>query len=47
MKYQLSEELINSILAYLGSKPFQEVFQMINKIHMEVKEQQEINKQEK
>jgi hypothetical protein len=32
MKLQLPVELVNQILGYLGSKPYQEVYQLIQAI---------------
>ena len=37
-KITLSTQLINSILAYLGSRPYQESFQLIETIQKEAKE---------
>lgn len=39
MKISLSIELINSVLAYLGTRPFVEVANLINSIHEEAKGQ--------
>jgi hypothetical protein len=39
-KLQFSAQLINAILGYLGTRPYQEVFQLIEGIQNEVKEQQ-------
>lgn len=39
-KLQFSTQLINAILGYLGSRPYQEVFQLIEGIQNEVKEAQ-------
>lgn len=36
---KLSTQLANSILQYLGSRPYQEVFQLIEAIQNEVKAQ--------
>ena len=38
-KISLSVELVNQILAYLGTRPYQEVFQLIEAIQKEAKEQ--------
>jgi hypothetical protein len=35
-KITLSTTLINNIMAYLGTKPFQEVFQLIDAVQKEV-----------
>ena len=32
-KVELTLPLVNGILQYLGSRPFQEVFQLVNAIH--------------
>jgi hypothetical protein len=37
MKLELSVELINKVLAYLGKRPYEEVFQLIAEIHTEAK----------
>ena len=37
-KITLSTQLINSILAYLGTRPYQESFQLIEAIQKEAKE---------
>ena len=38
-KVEVSLSLMNGVLQYLGSKPFQEVFQLVNAIHGEVQPQ--------
>ena len=38
-KLQISTQLINGILAYLGTRPYQEVFQLIEGIQNEAKNQ--------
>ena len=38
-KLQLSTQLMNAILAYIGSKPYQEVFQLVSAIQEEAKNQ--------
>jgi hypothetical protein len=38
-KLTLSVNLINAVLAYLGSKPYQEVFQLVEALQKEAKEQ--------
>ena len=43
-KLQLSTNLINAILQYLGTRPYTEVFQVIEAIQKEGKEQNEIAK---
>jgi len=35
MKYELSEELINSILDYLSKQPYIQVFHLISDIHVQ------------
>ncbi len=35
-KVEVSLSLMNGILQYLGTKPFQEVFQLVNAIHEQV-----------
>ena len=39
-KLQFSAQLINAILGYLGTRPYQEVFQLIEGVQNEVKENQ-------
>jgi len=36
----LSAQLVNQIMVYLGNKPFQEVFQIIEAVQKEVQAQQ-------
>jgi hypothetical protein len=38
-KVEVSLPLMNGVLQYLGTKPFQEVFQLVNAIHAEVQPQ--------
>ena len=38
-KLQISTQLVNAMLAYLGTKPFQEVFQLISAIQAEANNQ--------
>jgi len=38
-KVTLSTTLVNNIMAYLGTKPFQEVFQLIQEVQKEAQEQ--------
>ena len=38
-KVEVSLSLMNGILQYLGTKPFQEVFQVVNAIHDQVQPQ--------
>jgi len=40
-KINLSVQLLNSIMGYLGTRPYQEVFQLIEAIQKEAKEQPE------
>jgi len=40
-KITLSTTFVNQIMAYLGTRPFQEVFQMINEIQKEAQAQQQ------
>jgi hypothetical protein len=39
-KITLSTQLVNAIMQYLGTRPFGEVFQMIEAVQKEAKEQQ-------
>ena len=38
-KLQISTQVLNSIMAYLGTRPYQEVFQLIEAIQTEAKNQ--------
>jgi hypothetical protein len=38
-KVEVSLSLMNGILQYLGTRPFQEVFQVVNAIHDQVQPQ--------
>ena len=38
-KITLSTTLVNNIMAYLGTRPFQEVFQLIQEVQKEAQEQ--------
>ena len=38
-KLQISTQLLNSIMGYLGTRPYQEVFQLIEAIQNEAKNQ--------
>jgi hypothetical protein len=40
-KLQISTQLLNQIMGYLGTRPYQEVFQLIEAIQKEAKEQPE------
>lgn len=40
-KFSFSVNLINLIFGYLGTRPYQEVFQLIEKMHQEIKTQSE------
>ena len=39
-KITLSTTLVNNIMAYLGTRPFQEVFQLIAEVQKEAQAQQ-------
>ena len=39
-KITLSTTLVNNIMAYLGTRPFQEVFQLIQEVQKEAQAQQ-------
>lgn len=34
--FQISEQLLNAIIGYLGTRPYQEVFQMVTALQNEV-----------
>jgi hypothetical protein len=38
-KLQISTQTLNQIMGYLGTRPYQEVFQLIEAIQKEAKEQ--------
>ena len=40
-KLQISTQLLNQIMGYLGTRPYQEVFQLIEAIQGEAKNQPE------
>jgi hypothetical protein len=41
-KVTLSTTLVNNIMAYLGTRPFQEVFQLIQEVQKEAQAQQQV-----
>ena len=45
-KITLSTQLANQIMGYLGTRPYQEVFQLIEAIQKEVQAQANADKQE-
>jgi hypothetical protein len=44
-KITLSTQLVNEIIGYLGARPYQEVFQLIESIQKEAKNQQQSTEQ--
>ena len=38
-KLMISEQLLNAIIGYLGSRPYQEVFQLVEDMQAEAKNQ--------
>jgi hypothetical protein len=38
---KLSDQLLNALIAYLGTRPYQEVYQLIEALQKEIKEQAE------
>ena len=38
-KLQISSQLLNAIIGYLGTRPYQEVFQLVEALQKEAKEQ--------
>ena len=38
-KLQITTQLLNSIMGYLGTRPYQEVYQLIEAIQKEAKDQ--------
>ena len=45
MDIKLSVNTVNQILGYLGSRPYQEVFQLIEAIQNEAKNQPQVEEQ--
>lgn len=43
---KLSTPLVNAVLQYLGTKPYAEVFQLVEAIQKEAKTQQNVDSQE-
>jgi hypothetical protein len=39
-KHQISTALLDALIGYLGSRPYQEVYQLIDALQKELKEQQ-------
>jgi len=37
---KLSDQLLNALIGYLGSRPYQEVYQLIDALQKEIKDQQ-------
>ena len=37
---KMSDQLLNALIGYLGSRPYQEVYQLIDALQKELKEQQ-------
>jgi len=42
----LTPQLVNQLLSYLGTKPYQEVYQLIQAIQDEVKQQHSLEQKE-
>ena len=42
-KLQISAQLLNSVIGYLGTRPYQEVFQLIQELQKEAQAQQPIS----
>ena len=38
-KLQISEQLLNALIGYLGTRPYQEVFQLVEAMQAEAKTQ--------
>jgi hypothetical protein len=43
-KLQISTQLLNSLIGYLGTRPYQEVFQLVDALQAEAKNQPEAEK---
>jgi hypothetical protein len=37
---KISDQLLNALIGYLGSRPYQEVYQLIDALQKEIKDQQ-------
>ena len=46
MRLSIDEKLLNKLVNYIGTKPFQEVFQLINEIQNDIKPIEEKPEQE-
>jgi len=46
-KLQISTQILNSIMAYLGTRPYQEVYQLIEAIQNEAKNQPPVQPDDK
>jgi hypothetical protein len=44
-KITLSTNLVNAIMQYIGTRPYAEVFQLVEAIQKEAKEQQTVDNQ--
>jgi hypothetical protein len=44
-KLTLSTQLVNAVLGYLGSRPYQEVFQLVDALQKEAKNQGQAEEQ--
>jgi len=44
-KLTLSTQLVNQILGYLGTRPYQEVFQLVDALQKEAKDQVQAEEQ--
>ena len=41
-KLQISAQLLNGIIGYLGTRPYQEVFQLVEALQAEAKDQPKV-----
>jgi hypothetical protein len=41
-KLQISEQLLNALIGYLGTRPYQEVFQLVDAMQAEAKNQPKV-----
>ena len=44
-KITLSTQLVNAVLGYLGARPYQEVFQLVDALQKEAKDQVQAEEQ--